>query len=80
MFKKQQKLDVTCDELDIIQSALHTQTKILNVQAAAGNSDAHLRLNAVKSALANVAHQTQSKTGCTPRRAFNWFGCARSAT
>ena len=45
MFDTHERLDVTQDELAVIEAALHTQAKILHVQAAAGGSGARRRLN-----------------------------------
>jgi len=45
MFDTKQKLEVSQDELAVIEAALHTQVKILNVQATAGGSGARRKLN-----------------------------------
>jgi hypothetical protein len=58
----------------VIESALHTQSKILNVQAEAGGSAARQRLNEVKRLLALLSQQKPAKTPerC-PRGAFGWL-------
>lgn len=75
MFVKTQKLEVSAEQLAVIESALHTQSKILNVQARAGGNGARLRLNEVKNVLAALAQQKPtSPTATGPSR---WFGMAR---
>ncbi len=61
MFDKKQKLEISQDELDLIESALHTQSKILSVQASAGGSKALARLNEIKRVLATIAQQKPAK-------------------
>ena len=78
MFDKQQKLDVTQDELAVIEAALHTQAKILGVQALAGGSGARRRLNEVKRVLAAVEQQKPSDEQRRRRSVFNWLGAART--
>ena len=51
MFDNKQKLEISQDELALIEAALHTQSKILSVQASAGGSKALGRLNDVKRVL-----------------------------
>ncbi|MFD2739061.1 hypothetical protein ACFSUD_05740 [Sulfitobacter aestuarii] len=57
MFTQPQKLEVSQDELAVIEAALHTQSKILKVQASAGGKGALNRLNDVKRTLAHIAQQ-----------------------
>ena len=73
MFDKHQKLDVTQDELTVIEAALHTQVKILGVQAAAGGSGAQRRLNEVKRTLVRVSQERQSQDRSAFRAFFCWF-------
>jgi hypothetical protein len=80
MFEKTQKLDVTPDELAVIEAALHTQAKILNVQASAGGNAARRRLNEVKRALAHISQQTGTETRPARRGFFGWFGFARASS
>lgn len=83
MFEQHRKIDVTADELAVIEAALHTQAKILHVQASAGGNAARRRLNEVKRALSHISQQTGSND--TPeRRGFfswftGWFGSARTS-
>ncbi len=79
MFEKQQKLDVTADELAVIQAALHTQAKILNVQASAGGNAARRRLNEVKRALARISQQVEGTSPTGYRRFMGWFGFSRAS-
>ncbi|MCX8227606.1 MAG: hypothetical protein OTI35_16155 [Sulfitobacter sp.] len=57
MSDEKQKLEISRDELALIEAALHTQAKILGVQASAGGSKALTRLNDVKRALATITQQ-----------------------
>lgn len=72
MFCKQHDLLVSDQELAVIEAALHTQSKILNVQASAGGAAARARLNEVKEVLATLAQQKPTEQN--PRR--RWFGFA----
>lgn len=63
MTEETQKLEISRDELDLIASALETQTKILRMQASAGGHGAVARLNEVKRVLANITSQKD-----TPRQ------------
>lgn len=65
MIRKTQELMVTPQDLTAIEAALHTQAKILDVQAAAGREGARAQLNDVKSALASLESQKPcEKTAC----------------
>jgi len=68
MFDAKQKLEISQEELELIEQALHTQSKILGVQASAGGSKALTRLNDIKRVLASIAQQkpvkTKAKTAC----------------
>ncbi len=59
MTEESKKLEVSPDELDLIASALETQTKILRMQASAGGHGAVKRLNEVKRLLANISSQRE---------------------
>ena len=77
MYDKQQKLEISQDELAVIETALHTQSKILTVQASAGGRIARDRLNAVKQVLARVAqHRVVEDKPCR-KPSFCWFGMSR---
>lgn len=75
MFETQKKLEVSQEQLKIIEDALQTQSKILHVQADAGGSGAHLRLNEVKTILAMLAQHAPAPTKAAPPK---WFSFARS--
>ncbi len=77
MFDTQQSLDISCAELEVIEAALHTQSKILNVQARAGGSEARLRLNEVKRVLARITQQKTIEGRPCGRSLFSWFGKSR---
>ena len=74
MFDKQQKLEISPEEFAVIEAALHTQSKILNVQASAGGSSARRRLNEVKRVLAHLAAQKPSEEKPQCRSRIGWFG------
>jgi hypothetical protein len=62
MFDDKQKLEISQKELELIKAALHTQSKILGVQASAGGSKALTRLNDIKRVLTTIAQQKPAKT------------------
>ncbi len=77
MIDKLQTLEVSTEELAVIEAALHTQSKILNVQASAGGNGARLQLNQVKSALARVTQIKPVETQGSNRPCkIGWFGRA----
>lgn len=57
MLEQHQNLEVSAEEFSIIEAALHTQSKILHVQANAGGIGAQDRLDQVKRVLARLAQQ-----------------------
>jgi hypothetical protein len=73
MFDEKQKLEISQEELDLIEQALHTQSKILGVQASAGGSKALTRLNDIKRVLATIAQQkpVRQKTKPAGGRGFS---------
>ena len=80
MFDAHQNLEVTQDELVVIEAALETQTKILTVQAGAGGSGARRRLNEVKKVLTRISDQRE---GAKKRRrwySLGWFAQTRTAS
>lgn len=78
MFEKQEKLDLSQEELAVISSALHTQTKILTVQASAGASAARVRLDEIKRLLVRVSElQTPETKARACKTTFGWFGVSR---
>jgi ribosomal protein L29 len=70
------KLEISLDELDLIASALETQSKILRMQAGAGGTGALARLNEVKRVLATV---TSQRDAGRPKKAESgsWLGLLR---
>lgn len=54
MFNNLHSLELTSEDLKLIEAALHTQKKILSVQSQAGGSGAHLKLNELKRLIARV--------------------------
>lgn len=65
MNETSKKLEISPAELDLIASALETQSKILCMQASAGGHGALTRLNEVKRVLATVASHREA---VSPRR------------
>ncbi|KHA53045.1 hypothetical protein [Sulfitobacter geojensis] len=79
MFGKQQTLEVSAQEISVMEAALHTQSKILHVQAGAGDAAAVAQLNVVKQVLARIAQQKPSTPEPTGRVGFPWCGLSRIA-
>ncbi|KIN61716.1 hypothetical protein Z945_2709 [Sulfitobacter noctilucae] len=77
MFRKTHKVDLTAADLAVIESALHTQSKILDVQAGAGGTDAHARLNEVKRVMAQVAHIAPKQEAPARAGGLGVFGMLR---
>jgi len=77
MFDTYQKLEISQEELAVIEAALHTQSKILNVQAGAGGKSARKRLNEVKSVLALVSQHRCSEAEPCAKPVTGWFGMSR---
>lgn len=77
MFDRQQKLEISPEQFTIIEEALHTQSKILNVQASAGGSTERRRLNEVKRVLALMAAQRSAVADKGRRTGFGWFSRTR---
>jgi hypothetical protein len=78
MFDTNKKLEVSQEQLKIIEDALHTQSKILHVQADAGGSGAHARLNEVKTILAMLAQHAPAPEKAINARQLSWFSLTRS--
>ncbi|GLQ27277.1 hypothetical protein [Sulfitobacter pacificus] len=77
MFDKQQTLEVSAHEIAVMEAALHTQSKILNVQAGAGDAQAISQLNEVKQVLARLAQQKPVAQKPAGRMGFPWCGLSR---
>lgn len=85
MLEKSQILEVSAEEIEVIEAALQTQSQILNVQANAGGNTARDRLNQVKRVLARLTQQNaamrttgKAKSKCNAG-IFGWFGRMRAA-
>ena len=78
MFEKMQKLEVSQEELAIIEDALHTQSQILNVEVGAGGATARARLNGVKRLLSMLdQHKTTQDVTKKQPCSTGWLGMAR---
>lgn len=77
MFEKMQKLEVSQEELAIIEDALHTQSQILNVEAGTGAASALQRLNGVKRVLSMLDQQKPIEEEAKPAVTTGWFGMTR---
>ena len=77
MFEKMQKLEVSQEELAIIEDALHTQSKILNVEAGAGATTAKERLTGVKRVLALLNQHKPVEDAPKRRTSAGWLGMSR---
>ncbi|NNE52623.1 MAG: hypothetical protein HKN30_09505 [Sulfitobacter sp.] len=73
MLGRQKPLEISPEQLDVIEAALHTQTKILHVQAEAGGSADREKLNAVKRTLAHIVQQRPAKTDASKAPRPGWF-------
>ncbi|WP_299687724.1 hypothetical protein [uncultured Tateyamaria sp.] len=68
-------VDLTKQDLELIEAALQTQEKILSVQSRAGGSAARARLNDLKGLMRRLRRQTPAPAGAeTP----SWSQTARS--
>lgn len=65
MFETKQKLEISRTEIELIEKALQTQSKILRVEAGAGGAEATDRLNEIKRVLAKITAQRGDRS---PRR------------
>ena len=68
MFEKHIDLEVSQKDLELIEAALETQSKILRVQASAGGKGARGRLNEIKRLLASIEAQRPGKRPCRSGR------------
>jgi hypothetical protein len=73
MFDRQQKLEISPDETAVIEAALHTQSKILAVQAGTGSRSARQRLNEVKRVLARIEASKPAAVAPSCRPRIGWF-------
>ena len=72
-----QTLEMSSEDVAVIEAALETQSKILHVQASAGGGAARDRLNQVKRVLATVSRQKPATTRGRRCARFRWFGMSR---
>ena len=71
MFDKSVNLEIAAKDLELLEAALHTQSKILLVQASAGSNAARSKLNQVKRLLASLESQRPGGKKCnTPFFSF----------
>ena len=68
-------VDLTKQDLELIEAALQTQEKILSVQSRAGGSAARARLNDLKGLMRRLRRQTPAPSGAA---ASSWSQTARS--
>jgi ribosomal protein L29 len=78
MTEDTQKLEISPEELELIASALETQTKILRMQASAGGHGAVKRLNEVKRLLANITSQREPLRATRCHNPVGFWGLLRS--
>jgi hypothetical protein len=80
MAQPDQNTGFSQDQLRIIEAALHTQSKILAVQASAGGSAVRDKLNDVKEVLARVG-QLKKPVRLKPcaRIGMGWLGMSSTA-
>lgn len=70
------KLDLTRQDIELIEQALHTQEKILSVQSRAGGAGARTRLKDLKGLIRRLDRQTAVTTPANT--APIWSQVARS--
>lgn len=79
MFDDQNRLELTSKDIALIESALHTQQKILSVQSAAGGAGARQKLDDVKHLVKRVGRASQ-RQAVTKRSGWShmmqWLFCA----
>jgi len=78
MIDKSSRFDLNAKDVDLIEAALETQSKILSLQANAGGSGARLRLNNVKRVLAKI--EAQRPVSRKPCKKPGWLGLLGFAT
>lgn len=74
MKNKSVTLDIRAEDLDVIEAALHTKSKILDMQASAGGVGAREDLNAVKRILASISQQRPRDSARARPGFWNWLG------
>ncbi|MEO0381433.1 MAG: hypothetical protein AAF252_14285 [Pseudomonadota bacterium] len=74
MLDETHSVDLTLQDLELIEGALQTQEKILSVQSRAGGSAARTRLNDLKGLMRRLRRQTPAPQGAP---AASWSQAAR---
>ncbi|WP_299730110.1 hypothetical protein [uncultured Tateyamaria sp.] len=74
MLDETHSVDLTLQDLELIEAALQTQEKILSVQSRAGGNAARTRLNDLKGLMRRLRRQTPSSQGAP---AATWSQAAR---
>ncbi|MFL4472023.1 hypothetical protein ACERZ8_19860 [Tateyamaria armeniaca] len=74
MLDETHSVDLTLQDLELIEAALQTQEKILSVQSRAGGSAARTRLNDLKGLMRRLRRQTPAPQGAS---AASWSQTAR---
>ena len=74
MLDETHSVDLTTQDLELIEAALRTQEKILSVQSRAGGSAARTRLNDLKGLMRRLRRQTPTANAAP---ATSWSQAAR---
>ena len=75
MFNNLHTLELTAQDIALIEAALHTQKKILSVQSQAGGTGAHKKLVDLKQLIGRVG-RAGAKTAPQPAR--GWLQALRA--
>ncbi|WP_299862141.1 hypothetical protein [uncultured Roseobacter sp.] len=79
MLDNSHNLDLTAKDIELIESALHTQKKILSVQSEAGGSGARKRLTDLKHLMKRINRSTSRRSMSQPEtQRLGWGHFARS--
>ncbi|MEM9636562.1 MAG: hypothetical protein AAGA94_02875 [Pseudomonadota bacterium] len=79
MLDNSHNLDLTAKDIELIESALHTQKKILSVQSEAGGSGARKRLTDLKHLMKRINRSTSRRSADEAEtQRFGWGQFARS--
>ncbi|MEP1200949.1 MULTISPECIES: hypothetical protein [unclassified Tateyamaria] len=74
MLDETHSVDLTLQDLELIEGALQTQEKILSVQSRAGGNAARTRLNDLKGLMRRLRRQTPAPQGA---ESASWSQAAR---
>ncbi|WP_298919857.1 hypothetical protein [uncultured Roseobacter sp.] len=72
MLDNSQNLDLTAKDIEMIESALQTQKKILSVQSQAGGSGARRKLTDLKHLIKRINRSART-TPTEPVQSWSWF-------